>query len=168
MLRALNPEWGSDGQLLALFYDVEKVKRPKKGSKAKFAAEIEGRLALEQIRDTRTGEVWAESGQVITSEVAEHIAGSDLTELDLLVDPEDPLIINSLKEDTSNNHEEALSAIYAKLRPGNPVQLEKARELLQDRFFNEARYSLGKVGRFRISRKFNRPDAANNGPLTLQ
>ncbi|MDE0585509.1 MAG: DNA-directed RNA polymerase subunit beta [Planctomycetota bacterium] len=168
LLRALNPEWGSDGQLLALFYDVEKVVRPKKGSKAKFASAIEGRLALEQIRDTRTGEEWVKSGQVITAEIAEHIAGSALTELELLVDPEDPLIINSLKEDASTNHEEALSAIYAKLRPGNPVQLEKARELLQDRFFNEARYSLGKVGRFRISRKFNRPEEANNGPRTLQ
>ena len=48
------------------------------------------------------------------------------------------------------------------------MQLEKARELLQDRFFNEARYSLGKVGRFRISRKFNRPSEADNGPKTLQ
>ena len=114
---------------------------------------LEGRRALEQIRDVRTGEIWVESGQVIDEEVAEHIASSDLSEIHLLIDPKDPLILNSLKEDAASNHEEALSAIYAKLRPGNPVQIEKARELLNDRFFNEARYSLGKVGRFRINKK---------------
>ena len=167
LLRALKPEWGTDGELLALFYDTEVVKRPKKGTKAKFASMLEGRLALEQIRDVRTGEIWVESGQVIDEEVAEHIASSDLSEVHLLIDPKDPLILKSLKEDASSNHEEALSAIYAKLRPGNPVQIEKARELLNDRFFNEARYSLGKVGRFRINRKFNRPSEADSGPLTL-
>ena len=41
----------------------------------------------------------------------------------------DPLILNTLREDTTNSHEEALLKIYQRLRPGNPPQLEKAREL---------------------------------------
>ena len=40
-------------------------------------------------------------------------------------------------------------------RPGNPPQLEKARELFHEKFFDTNRYRLGKVGRFRINRKFN-------------
>ena len=45
--------------------------------------------------------------------------------------------------------------IYQRLRPGNPPQLEKARELFHEKFFDTNRYRLGKVGRFRINRKFN-------------
>ena len=39
------------------------------------------------------------------------------------------------------------------MRPGNPPQLEKARALFHEKFFDTNRYRLGKVGRFRINRK---------------
>ena len=45
--------------------------------------------------------------------------------------------------------------LYTKLRPGNPPQVEKARQLFAEKFFDENRYRLGRVGRFRIRRKFN-------------
>src|SRR5258705_7706756 len=41
------------------------------------------------------------------------------------------------------------------LRPGNPPQLDKAKTLFQEKFFDENRYRLGRVGRFRINRKFD-------------
>ena len=37
--------------------------------------------------------------------------------------------------------------------PGNPPQLEKARTLFQEKFYDVNRYRLGRVGRFRINRK---------------
>ena len=64
-----------------------------------------------------------------------------------------PLIFNSLAEDTTASHEEALLRIYQRLRPGNPPQLEKARALFHEKFFDTNRYRLGRVGRFRINRK---------------
>ena len=45
--------------------------------------------------------------------------------------------------------------IYARLRPGNPPQIEKAETLFEEKFFDENRYRLGRVGRFRINRKFD-------------
>ncbi len=167
LLRALSEDWGTDDAILRLFYQVEEVARGARMTKAKFAGMLENRLSLGQIRDMRTGEVWAEAGALISPEAAERIAASDIDKVELLVEPEDTLILDSLKEDTSTSNEEALAAIYSKLRPGNPIQLEKARELLHDRFFDNARYSLGRVGRFRINRKFNRPSEADKGPLTL-
>ena len=170
LLRALNEDWGNTEDVLRLFYEVESVARKKGQSKAKFAGLIEGRMALGEVRDMRTGEVWAEAGQEITAEAAERIAASDLKSVEVIQgtrDELDMLVLDSLKEDTANSHEDALSAIYQKLRPGNPIQLEKARELLHDRFFDNARYSLGRVGRFRINRKFNRPEEDDKGPRTL-
>ena len=51
------------------------------------------------------------------------------------------------------SHEEALLRIYQRLRPGNPPQLEKARALFHEKFYDTNRYRLGRVGRFRINRK---------------
>src|SRR5262249_42159187 len=67
----------------------------------------------------------------------------------------DPLILASLREDPTNTHEEALLKIYQRLRPGNPPQLEKAKELFKEKFQDPNRYRPGKVGRFRINRKFD-------------
>ncbi len=51
--------------------------------------------------------------------------------------------------------------IYQRLRPGNPPQLEKATDLFHEKFFDVNRYRLGRVGRFRINRKFTQdiPDS---------
>ena len=67
--------------------------------------------------------------------------------------PKVPYIINSIAEDNTNSHEEALLRIYQRLRPGNPPALEKARTLFHEKFFDINRYRLGRVGRFRVNRK---------------
>ena len=64
-----------------------------------------------------------------------------------------PLLFNSLADDTTASHEEALLRIYQRLRPGNPPQLEKATTLFHEKFYDTNRYRLGRVGRFRINRK---------------
>src|SRR5947209_9637668 len=66
-----------------------------------------------------------------------------------------PLRLTSLNEDPTGTHEEALRRIYQRLRPGNPPQLEKAKELFREKYQDANRYRLGRVGRFRINRKFD-------------
>ena len=63
------------------------------------------------------------------------------------------LLFNTLQDDSTASHEEALLKIYQRLRPGNPPQLEKAKALFHEKFYDTNRYRLGKVGRFRINRK---------------
>ena len=70
-----------------------------------------------------------------------------------MTEPKNPLILNALAEDATASHEEALLRIYQRLRPGNPPQLEKAKALFHEKFFDTNRYRLGRVGRFRINRK---------------
>jgi DNA-directed RNA polymerase subunit beta len=60
-----------------------------------------------------------------------------------------------MAEDSSADYESALLKIYARLRPGNPPQKDKAEKLFAEKFYDENRYRLGKVGRFRINRKFD-------------
>ena len=67
--------------------------------------------------------------------------------------PATSLLLNALADDGTSSHEEALLRIYQRLRPGNPPQLEKAKALFHEKFYDTNRYRLGRVGRFRINRK---------------
>jgi DNA-directed RNA polymerase subunit beta len=155
LLRAMDAKYSTDSAILHEFYDVEKVTRKKTDPEAKFAKALVGGYAVGDIVDAASGEPFVRSGEEITEEAARAIAASELREVELLADPEDFLVLNTLRDDTTNSHEEALLKIYQRLRPGNPPQLEKARELFNEKFFDETRYRLGRVGRFRLNRKFD-------------
>jgi len=61
----------------------------------------------------------------------------------------------TLEKDPSKTREEALLDVYRKMRPGEPVVLENAEALAQGLFFDPRRYSLGRVGRFKINKRLN-------------
>lgn len=62
-------------------------------------------------------------------------------------------IAPTLKKDVTKNRDEAILEIYRKVRPGEPLILENAEETLDNLFFNERRYSLADVGRYKINKK---------------
>ncbi len=62
----------------------------------------------------------------------------------------------TLKRDSSHNQAEALVEIYQRLRPGDLVTPDTARELIENMFFNFERYDLSKVGRWRIKQRLPR------------
>ncbi len=63
------------------------------------------------------------------------------------------LLVNTLEKDDTHNKDEALIEIYEKLRPGEPATLETARDYFKTHFFDERRYNLGKVGRYKLNRR---------------
>ena len=157
-LRALKEELGTDQALLRHFYPTKIQKKTKSQTENAFAKKITDRIAVGDIVVLKTGEVLVPSGTPIPETAALEIAAGDLSEVEVIeskVEDLDMLIINSLHEDpTVKSHGEALLKIYSRLRPGNPPQLEKARELFHEKFFDVQRYRLGRVGRFRLNRKF--------------
>jgi len=64
--------------------------------------------------------------------------------------PEIKYIKETLKKDTTHDQGEALVEIYRRLRPGDLVTPDTARELIENTFFNFERYDLSKVGRWRM------------------
>ena len=153
LLRAMDPGLSTDADLLKAFYPSKKESI----SDGRSAAKIEGKVAVDDIvypsGTDRAGEIIIEAGQKITKNIAETICTSGVTSIETMEAPKIPLIFNSLSEDNTSSHEEALLRIYQRLRPGNPPQLEKARTLFAEKFFDANRYRLGKVGRFRLNRK---------------
>ena len=143
-LRALDPKYGSTEAIINEFYTVEKVKI-KNLQPTYYSAQT--------IVDTDTGEELVKAGSLL-GEHLETIQASGLDELVCVTKVNDPLILNTLAEDTASDYDEAMMKIYGRLRPGNPPQLDKAKTLFNEKFYDESRYRLGRVGRFRINRKF--------------
>jgi DNA-directed RNA polymerase subunit beta len=59
----------------------------------------------------------------------------------------------TLAKDPTTNQTEAILELYRKLRPGEPVVLENAQELMRSMFFDYRRYSLERVGRYKMNKK---------------
>jgi DNA-directed RNA polymerase subunit beta len=153
-LRCLDEQISSTDAILSLFYDVEDV------APSKLRAED---WAAHTIIDTETGEELVSVGRQIGEEKLAAIMESKLDTVAVIRNPSDPLILNSVAEEkleqfgevAQNEYEAALLKVYTRLRPGNPPQVEKAKQLFVEKFLDENRYRLGKVGRFRINRKFD-------------
>ena len=78
---------------------------------------------------------------------------------------EDEYLKNTISKDSTKNTDEALIEIYEKLRPGEPATLDSSKNQIITRFFDEFRYDLSKVGRYKFNRKLNVSDRLLNQTL---
>ena len=72
---------------------------------------------------------------------------------------------NTIEKDSTKNTDEALIEIYEKLRPGEPTTLDSSKNQLITRFFDNFRYDLAKVGRYKFNKKLNVLDRLLNNVL---
>ena len=160
-LRAMSEKYSKDEDIIRVFYDTEMVSIKDSASVAKLKDKyIVGRLINPQ-----TGEIILEAGRQITEDVVGIIANSNLKKVEVIINMVDPLILNTLETDYTESHEDALLKVYTRFRPGNPQQLDKARQLFHDKFFDSKRYKLGPVGRFRLNRKLGQEVSADEMTL---
>ena len=153
LLRAIDPKYSSDADLLRAFYETQTLKVVDGRSVNK----LDGKISVDDVvypsTSDRAGELIVEAGHKITKNIAETICSAGVKKCEVMSSPKSPIILNAMTDDATSSHEEALLRIYQRLRPGNPPQLEKARTLFREKFSDANRYRLGRVGRFRINRK---------------
>ena len=78
---------------------------------------------------------------------------------------EDERMLATLEKDSSHNTEEALIEVYKKLRPGEPPTLDTAKTHLYGLFFDDRRYDLSRVGRYKYNKKLGISDRLRNQVL---
>ena len=66
---------------------------------------------------------------------------------------ESEAVLKTIEKDTTTNKNEALLEIYKKLRPGEPPTIDSAQSLFENMFFDDRRYDLAKVGRYKFNKK---------------
>jgi len=74
----------------------------------------------------------------------------------------------TMDKDTTKNTDEALIEVYKKLRPGDPASASGGRSIIESRFFDEKRYDLGKVGRYKLNQKLGLNLPENHRTLSVQ
>jgi DNA-directed RNA polymerase subunit beta len=78
---------------------------------------------------------------------------------------DDAYLKNTIDKDSTSNTDEALIEIYEKLRPGEPTTLDSSKNQLITRFFDNFRYDLAKVGRYKFNKRLNITDRLLNNTL---
>ena len=79
--------------------------------------------------------------------------------------------IRFTKEGASSDEptkDDALSAVYSVLMPGEPITVDAAEKDLNTMFFSMRRYDLGRVGRYKLNKKFNYDVAVEEHTLVKQ
>jgi len=77
-----------------------------------------------------------------------------ISEVELaIVPPKEDYIFASLRKDPARDEEDALKEIYRRMRPGDPLNLGNAKLLIKRLFFDNRRYDLGAVGRYKLNER---------------
>ncbi|MFA5109154.1 MAG: DNA-directed RNA polymerase subunit beta [Patescibacteria group bacterium] len=67
----------------------------------------------------------------------------------------------TIEKDTAKNEADGLQEVYRRIRPGDLASVENARQLVHSMFFRFDRYDFGRVGRYKLNRRFSLDLAAN-------
>ncbi len=70
-------------------------------------------------------------------------------------DREDVKLVKETPDQDEPTKEDAISAVYSVLRPGEPISMENAERDLHNMFFTARQYDLGAVGRYKLNKKFD-------------
>ncbi len=158
LLRAFG--YGEDEDILGLFMEARPF-RPADYEDEAQRRDVVGALLAEDVVDPSSGEVLAEVAEELTEELLERLQRAEVTSAKVFSAGAEgvgsrghsPLLKNTLRKDPTGDEEGALAAIYGLLRPGEPPNMETAREALERIFFNPRRYDLGRVGRYKINQR---------------
>ena len=153
LLRAIG--FAKDEDILGLFDMVEDVEISQKGVKRE---QLIGLNLASDIVDMQTGEV-VPARTAITEEILDQIIAAGYKKIRVMRTTvgekglDKSIIINTILNDSSATEEEALEIVYEELRANEAPDIDAARSFLERTFFNQKKYDLGDVGRYRIQKK---------------
>ena len=163
LLRALG--YSSDDDILELFGLVEEVTVEKIDLR-----DYLGRIICSDVVDKKTGEIFINKDAILNEDQIKRIKKSTIRKMRFLRQDgnEESVIAKTISKDMVRSEEDALGAIYKQLRSGDAPDLDTAKNLIERLFFNEKRYDLGDVGRYRMNGKLNLDIPVTTTTLTKQ
>ena len=77
-------------------------------------------------------------------------------DVDLVKNKDEQTFIEAtIEKDAAKNEAEGLQEVYRRIRPGDLASVENSRQLIHSMFFRFDRYDFGRVGRYKLNRRFN-------------
>ncbi len=148
-LRALG--YATDEEILSLYYKFANFSLSKK----KFAEEdLENLVLADDIIDSDSESVIGRRYDNLTVDMIDRMKMAGYKKVGIVnVSWDQGIFLKSVQADTTRTVDEALKDLYQKLRPGDPPTTASARQMLKRLFFDEARFNLSRVGRYKIQQK---------------
>ncbi len=115
-----------------------------------------GAIVVDDLVDDETGEVIVAANSRVTDEVLAAAEEAGIKTISLAFpdwDPVGEILHQTLEKDTGTSQMGARMEIYRRQRPGDPPTEESATTLFNGLFFDERKYDLSKVGRFKFNAK---------------
>lgn len=144
MLRAIG--LSTNKELRDHFYESEMIDTTK----------AEEKFLFEDIIDKETGEIIFEAATEITEEIITDLIASSIDEVKIVSDESAitfKILESTIAKDQTENQEEAVKKIYTLIRPGEEPTYQAALDLFNRMFFNERRYNLDEVGRYKLNNR---------------
>ena len=177
-LRALG--YDSREKIIDLFYKIQKVSVSDTAEVRDYLkGKIFGRAVL--IQDGDEEKKLYRAGEKIHPHDVDELIHSKVKEIEI-IDKDDEaslhsdIILNCFeREETKFNKEEgsdepsreaALAAVYSVIIPGEPITVESAERDFNSIFFSSRRYDLGRVGRYKLNKRFDYADPPEDFVLT--
>ncbi len=133
-----------------------------------YSDEMRGKLAAEDVLD-EDGRVLIARGHTINRDILNELyqknpggrGGINVLGLD-------PSLAMTLERDVTRSPDEAMQEIFRRLRPNEPPRVENAREYCRSLFRDPRRYTLGRVGRYKLNRRLGMNISEDMRLLTLE
>ncbi|MBN1384922.1 MAG: DNA-directed RNA polymerase subunit beta [Elusimicrobia bacterium] len=146
-----------DSDILKIFYEKEDIPFDKKAI---------GRITVEDVVDTKTGEILIEANKRITEELWENLHKSpnhkSIKSLPVIITDvevedgfvKDMTIHETLLQDKNKTKQEAIMDIYKKIRAMEFISADQAANYFENLILkNPKKYDLSKVGRYKLNKK---------------
>jgi len=148
-LRALG--YGTDEEIINLYYKVESFPLNKRVGDE---SELSNLVLKDDAVDSDSQSVIGRRYDALTLDMIQRMKLAGYKTVSVVnVSWDEGLFMKTIQKDTTRSVDEALKDLYQKLRPGDPPTTASARQMLKRLFFDETRFSLSRVGRYKIQQK---------------
>ncbi len=123
----------------------------------RFSALSEARF-IHDVVDLMTGEVLFEANNPVPQNFSKVLEEHKIKEFEIFFPQWDiatDVISNTLEKDPFEEQMDAMKDFYKRLRPGEVVTEDVAKQFFKMMFFDERRYDFSKVGRFKFNNKLS-------------
>jgi DNA-directed RNA polymerase subunit beta len=184
-LRALG--YDSREKIIDLFYERKTMPLSEdKDVRDALVGQVLARAVYATDETSETGEMRKlyRAGEKIHPHEVDELLHSGVTEVEV-IEIENPnslhseVLLNCFEREESKytsedsdrdepSKEDALSAVYAIIMPGEPITVESADKDFSSMFFTSRRYDLGRVGRYKLNKKFDYAEPPEEHVLTRE
>ena len=180
-LRALGYE--TRESIIELFYKIEKAKvADSREDKERLVGRNFARAVV--VKDGDSQKTLYRAGDKVHPHDVEELVHAGVKEI-FLIDFEhetslhSPIILNCFEredlkfsketpEQDEISKDDAILRVYSIIKPGEPITIENAEKDLHSMFFSSRRYDLGRVGRYKLNKKFDYPEQVKTHTLVKE